>query len=89
VTVEQAGTYVAAIRIPANLLAETIYSVSFDASVFRSETEKFPMAAFNALSFQVFDPDGDRRDTLGGMVAPRLEWDFTLQAQAASEPSRA
>ena len=89
VTVEQAGTYVAAIRIPANLLAETIYSVSFDASVFRSETEKFPMAAFNALSFQVFDPDGDRRDTLGGMVAPRLEWDFSLQAQAASEPSRA
>ena len=49
----------------------------------------FLFGTFNALSFQVFDPDGDRRDTLGGMVAPRLEWDFSLQAQAASEPSRA
>ena len=84
VTIDQAGTYVVAVRIPANLLAETIYSVSFDASVFRNETERLPMVAFNALSFQVFDPDSGRRDNLGGMLAPRLEWDFSLQAQAAS-----
>ena len=69
VTVDQAGTYVAAIRIPRQPARRDHLLGELDASVFRNETEKLPMVAFNALSFQVFDPDSGRRDNLGGMVA--------------------
>jgi lipopolysaccharide transport system ATP-binding protein len=84
--VNATGIHVATIRVPPDLLAETIYSVSVDAVIVRHGTEKFPLAAFNALSFQVFDPATKRRDTLGGMVAPKLDWTFSLQPQTAPQP---
>jgi len=40
---------------------------------------KFTMSAYNALSFQVFDPASKERQGLGGVVAPALEWDFRPQ----------
>ncbi len=75
-TVTATGIHVTTIRIPPYLLAETIYSVSIDATIMRGGTEKFALAAFNALSFQVFDPSSTRRDKLGGLVSPKLEWTF-------------
>ncbi len=77
--VEATGIHVTTIRIPPSLLAETIYSLSTDVVIVRGGTQKFPLAAFNALSFQVFDPASNRRDTLGGLVAPKLDWSFHRQ----------
>ncbi len=86
-TVSHAGQYVAALRIPPHLLAETIYSVSIDAIIFRNVTEKFPLVAYHALSFQVFDPGSTRRDTRGGVVAPNLPWSFGAQLGAGAGAS--
>jgi|CXWL01.1.fsa_nt_gi hypothetical protein len=82
------GVHVTTIRIPPNLLAETIYSVSVDVVIVRSGTKKFPLAVFNALSFQVFDPSSVRRDTLGGMVSPKLDWTFNPQPQVTVAQTR-
>jgi lipopolysaccharide transport system ATP-binding protein len=81
------GQYVATIRIPANLLAETVYSVNFDAVAYRPDGEKFALAAFNALSFQVFDPETGRRDQTGGVVAPKLPWTFNPKRSPDSSPA--
>jgi lipopolysaccharide transport system ATP-binding protein len=88
-TVKDAGVHITTIRIPPDLLAETIYSASVDVIIVRSGTEKSSLSAFNALSFQVFDPSTARRDNLGGLISPKLQWTFTAQPQAAGTPSRA
>jgi len=87
--VNETGVHVTTIRIPPNLLAETIYSASIDAVLVRGGTEKFPLAAFNALSFQVFDPSTTRRDKLGGLVSPKLDWTFDPQPQGTGATSGA
>jgi lipopolysaccharide transport system ATP-binding protein len=76
-----AGRYVATVRIPSHLLAETIYSVTIEAIVVGEPGTKYPLSAFNALAFQVFDTETSRRDTRGGVVAPDLPWTFTAQNQ--------
>jgi lipopolysaccharide transport system ATP-binding protein len=84
--VSAAGNYVITIRIPGNLLAETVYSASVDVVATRPDGQRFPLIAFNALSFQVFDPETQRRDQTGGVVAPRLAW--TISSPQESGPSR-
>jgi lipopolysaccharide transport system ATP-binding protein len=76
-----AGLYLATVKIPAHLLAETIYSVTIDALLYDAALTKFPLAAFNALAFQVFDTESSRRDQRGGVVAPDLPWTFSAQSQ--------
>ena len=78
-----AGRYRASMKIPSHLLAETIYSVTIEALVYDEAVTKFPMTAFNALAFQVFDTESSRRDVRGGVVAPDLPWTFSEQSQAA------
>jgi lipopolysaccharide transport system ATP-binding protein len=82
-----AGHYVATIQVPGNMLAETVYSVNADVVATRPDGEKFPLVAFNALSFQVFDPETQRRDQTGGVVAPKLRWGFS--SKSSPGPSRA
>jgi lipopolysaccharide transport system ATP-binding protein len=82
--VPRAGRYVATVKIPSHLLAETIYSVTVEAIVIVSATEKYPMMAFNAFAFQVFDTESSRRDVRGGVVAPELEWTFRTRTEAES-----
>ena len=85
-TVREPGIYVATVRVPPNLLAATIYSVDLDL-ILRTNGDaqkgKVAMSAFNALSFQVFDPGAAQRDALGGVVAPTLEWTFATQRELA------
>jgi lipopolysaccharide transport system ATP-binding protein len=78
----ETGLFVAALRLPPNLLAETIYTVSVDAIIVKPGEGRFPLSAFNALSFQVFDTAAGR-EHLGGVVAPKLEWSFSQQAAPA------
>lgn len=74
--VDSQGTYVGVLKIPSNILAETMYSINVEAIVIRGNEGKFQLAAFNALTFRVFDPSNLRRDNLGGIVAPAVEWSF-------------
>ncbi|MEQ1757985.1 MAG: polysaccharide ABC transporter ATP-binding protein [Vicinamibacterales bacterium] len=67
------GVHTASIRIPAHLLAETIYTVSVDVILVDNGEALKPISAFNALSFQVFNAVSGRRDP-GGIVAPKLAW---------------
>jgi hypothetical protein len=85
--VPEPGIYVATIRVPPDLLAPTIYSINLDLilrKVGETQIEKFSMSAFNALSFQVFDPAATQRDAMGGVVAPTLDWTFAPQRELAS-----
>jgi lipopolysaccharide transport system ATP-binding protein len=78
------GRYIAKICIPPNLLAETVYSVNVDVAGHRPDGQKLPLAAFNALSFRVFDPENERRDQTGGVVAPKLKWTFSQKHSPGS-----
>jgi lipopolysaccharide transport system ATP-binding protein len=75
ILIEQPGVYVAEVRIPAGLLADTIYTVDVNVVALRGE-EYVPVVVHNALSFQVFDPASKQRDHLGGVVSPRLAWEL-------------
>jgi homopolymeric O-antigen transport system ATP-binding protein len=79
----QPGKYIATVRIPSHLLAETIYSVTVEAILHTAALEKYPLSAFNVLAFHVFDTESSRRDVRGGVVAPNLEW--TLSSQSTFE----
>jgi hypothetical protein len=37
------------------------------------------MVAAHALTFQVFAPESQQRDAIGGVVSPRLAWRFAKQ----------
>jgi ABC-type polysaccharide/polyol phosphate transport system ATPase subunit len=75
VWIEEPCVYIAEITVPAGLLADTIYSVDVNVVTLR-EDEYVPAVVHNALSFQVFDPASKQRDHLGGVVSPRLAWEF-------------
>lgn len=77
--VDRPGMYVGRLRIPADMLAETVYSVNVEAVIVRNIGGKTILSAFNALTFRVFDPSNERRDQLGGVVAPKVEWTFGVQ----------
>jgi lipopolysaccharide transport system ATP-binding protein len=79
---DDSGTHVSTVRIPGGLLAETIYSVSVDVIIVHNGTDKHALSAYNAVSFQVFDPASGRRDKTGGLVAHKLKWTFTAQGRA-------
>jgi lipopolysaccharide transport system ATP-binding protein len=78
---ERAGNYTARVRIPAGLLAETIYSVNATLDVFTPDGAQRPLHDTNALSFRVYDVAGGSRGSwkgkMPGVVAPLLDW--TLQ----------
>lgn len=83
--VDRPGTYVAVLRIPANVLAETMYSLNVEAVVVFNVGGKASLAAHNALTFRVFDPSNERRDRLGGVVAPAVEWSFGIRSATDTE----
>ena len=85
VLIEEPGIYASEVRLPAGLLADTIYTVDINVVALRGD-EYVPAVAHNALSFQVFDPASKQRDALGGIVAPRLTWDLRCEhAEATKE----
>ena len=86
ILVERPGVYAAEVRIPAGLLADTIYTVDVNVVAFRGD-EYVPVVIHNALSFQVFDPASKQRDHLGGVVSPRLAWELRPERIEAEAPA--
>jgi ABC-type polysaccharide/polyol phosphate transport system ATPase subunit len=76
IPIEGPGVYTAEVSIPANLLADTIYTVDVNVVGWKTRHDYVPMVAANALTFQVFAPDSQQRDAIGGVVAPQLSWRF-------------
>jgi lipopolysaccharide transport system ATP-binding protein len=74
--VDCVGFYVAVLKIPANLLADAMYSLNVEAIVVAAGGAKFPLMAFNALNFRVSDPSRSPGDKIGGVVMPPVEWSF-------------
>jgi ABC-type polysaccharide/polyol phosphate transport system ATPase subunit len=75
--------YQAMVRIPANLLADTGYTVSVGVILIRGEGEEHALVMNRALSFMVY---GDREiNGLGtslqrkGLIGPELEWALKLE----------
>src|SRR5687767_5599183 len=75
-------SYEALVRIPANLLAETTYTVSVSIMLLRGEEEEHALVVNKALAFMVYGEQGvtaeDGRHRKG-VVNPTLEW--TLQTE--------
>jgi lipopolysaccharide transport system ATP-binding protein len=79
--VTQPGLYTASLRLPAGLLAETVYSVNAAIDVRLPDDSYRPIADPNALTFRVYDVTessrGSWKGKMPGVVAPRLEWTTT------------
>ena len=82
-----AGVYDIIAKIPANLLAETTYSVTVSCVLTRrDETQEYPLIVYNALTFIAFSTDETGPSILGrmqksGLISPKLEW--TVRAEQA------
>ena len=85
---EAPDAYMASVRIPPHILAETLYAVDVEVILIPLEGGKLPLAAYNALTFRVFDPASERRDRLGGVVAPKVEWGFEGRQSGPREVTR-
>ena len=76
-------SYEALVRIPANLLSETTYTVNVGVTLIRGESEEHSLIVNKAVAFMVYGDQGvsadDGRHRIG-VVNPTLEW--TLQAEA-------
>jgi len=72
------GSYTATLRVPRELLAETIYSVNAAVDIRLPDGSHRPLADQNALSFKVYDvaeaARGSWKGKMPGVVSPRLEW---------------
>jgi len=83
-------------RIPANLLAESNYTVTASCIMTRhDEPEEFPLVVYNALTFIAF-ATGDAPETAGpvagrlqkpGLIAPKIEW--TMKVEEGVDAARA
>ena len=78
--VTRPGTYTASVRIPAGLLAETVYGVNAAINLRTESGPVAPLSQLKALSFRVYDAvavqsaRGAWRGNMPGVVAPRLTW---------------
>jgi hypothetical protein len=76
---EAPGVYEAAVRIPAHLLNDRVYSLKVGVFL-RKGGEERSLVRHNALSFRVFDTAeqdsarGTYGNQLDGVVRPRLAW---------------
>jgi lipopolysaccharide transport system ATP-binding protein len=76
-------SYEALVRIPANLLSETTYTVSVSIVLLRGEEEEHALVVNKALAFMVYGDQGVTADDgrhRKGVVNPTLEW--TLQTES-------
>lgn len=89
--ISEPGEYVASLRVPSGLLAETIYSINAAINV-RTPEGEHPLADHNALSFRVYDITGGSRGTwrgsMPGVVSPALEWTLVREERAADVPEK-
>jgi len=71
-SVAEAGLYEALVRVPANLLAETVYSVDAIVRVLSGD-QTYPLQRRGALSFRPYCDDGWRAKRVG-VLRPLLDW---------------
>jgi lipopolysaccharide transport system ATP-binding protein len=78
---DEEGIYNILAKIPANLLAESTYSVTVNCSLtYHNEPTEFLLVAYNALTFIAFSTEDTTAPTSGGrlqkpgLIAPKLEW---------------
>ena len=76
--ITEPGSYLASVAMPAELLAETVYSVNAAVDIRTPGGEYHPVSDRNALSFRVYDTasraHGTWRGGLPGVIAPALPW---------------
>jgi lipopolysaccharide transport system ATP-binding protein len=78
------GLYDIFAKIPANLLAESTYTLTVSCIMTRhDEPQEYPLVAYNALTFMAYATEEAAPPVAGrlhktGLIAPRLEW--TLKA---------
>jgi hypothetical protein len=90
-TVSQPGVYEAVVRIPANLLADAVYSIRPRVTVFTDDdwSKLEPAHPLTVRTHQADDPEsaqGTFRGTLKGVVRPKLEWTVDREAPAEAIP---
>ena len=83
IVTEKMGVVDLLVKIPANLLAETAYTVNVTIYTFLVKETKVVLN--NALTFMAYgDESGDRLRR--GVVAPQLEWTAQLHQRASKKP---
>ena len=79
------SAYEALVRIPANLLAETTYTVNVSITLIRGEGEEHALVVNKAVAFMVYGDQGvtaeDGRHRTG-VVHPSLEWTMQMEPDA-------
>jgi hypothetical protein len=78
------SAYEAMVRIPANLLSETTYTINVSIMLIRGEGEEHALIVNKALAFMVYGDgitadDGRHRK---GLVNPTLDWTMQVEADA-------
>ena len=90
------GVYDIFARIPANLLAESNYTVTASCIMTRhDEPQELPLVAYNALTFIAFATAGATATTTPvggrlqkpGLIAPKIEW--TMKVEEGVDAARA
>jgi lipopolysaccharide transport system ATP-binding protein len=79
------SVYEAVVRIPANLLAETTYTVNVSITLIRGEEEEHALIVNKALAFMVYGDQGVTADDgrhRKGLVNPTLDWTMQVEADA-------
>jgi ABC-type sugar transport system ATPase subunit len=85
VPTERRGVVDLLVRIPADLLAETTYSVNVTVTTFHVKEAKVVLP--NALTFMAYAGEQPSAQTSGksGVIAPRLEWRVQTHANARKQ----
>jgi hypothetical protein len=73
--------YEALARIPANLLAETTYTINANVTLVRGEGEEHPLVANKALAFLVYGEEGASASgsQRKAVIDPTLEWSLETE----------
>ena len=83
--VQPESAYEAIVRIPANLLSETTYTINVSITLIRGEEEEHALVVNKALAFMVYGEQGvsatDGRYPKG-VVNPTLDWTMQVEADA-------
>jgi lipopolysaccharide transport system ATP-binding protein len=85
----EVGVYEALLRIPANLLAESTYTVTVSCGIKKeaalNDPREYPLVVYNALTFMAYAsehaPDTGRLGR-APLIAPKLEWTLRREADA-------
>ena len=72
-------TYEALARIPANLLAETAYTIDAGLLLIRGGGARYPLVIKKALTFMVYDAGAMASGGRNGVINPKLDWSLETE----------